>query len=150
MSPRKRPPEIGQRIAAARLRRGLSQGTVARRSGIAPSYLSRIENRKIQPSFKTVTRIASAMRISLAELADTELPSPRPCPVSRGGHCLLDLIRSELEVARGVKGETYTPREVQMLSRFAAWIKSVPPDRVRAMDILLQELGAVGGDRKRA
>lgn len=143
-------PEVGRRLAAARLQRGLSQGTVARLAGIAPSYLSRIENNKLQPSFRAVVRVARAMRVPFDEIAGIEpdvAQLPGACPVSNSGRCLLDLIHGEAEVAHGLPDEAYTPRQVRMLRRFARWIHGVAPDRQRAMEILLEELTRRVADR---
>jgi transcriptional regulator with XRE-family HTH domain len=134
-----RQPKVGQRLAAARLQRGLSQGTVARRAGIAPSYLSRIENNKVQPTFRTVSRVTQAMQVSFTEIAGAEPDSSgRVCPVSTSGQCLLDLIHSDIAKGKDVDG--FTTRQVRLLRRFAAWIQTVPVDRQRAMEILLEDL----------
>lgn len=130
-----RRPEVGQRLAAARLQRGLAQGELAKRAGLAASYLSRIENGHVQPSFRAVMEIAEALGASLHELADGP-PASRhgPCPVTARGHCLLDLIAEEPD------GEHYSPREVRLIKRFAAWLKRATPERQRALEILLDDL----------
>lgn len=56
--------ELGKRITAIRHQRGLSQATVARRVGVDPSYLSRIENEKVHPTVGTAVRIAVALRFA--------------------------------------------------------------------------------------
>jgi transcriptional regulator with XRE-family HTH domain len=134
---------IGRRLAAARLRRGLSQSLVARRSGLAPSYLSRIESGKISPTFATTMRIASALKLPLEELAGPKAAAEKtagPCPVTTGGFCLLDIIRSEQELRRGAPGEAFSPRQIRMMKRFASWLRAVGPERLRAMEVLLEEL----------
>lgn len=139
---------IGRRLAAARLQRGLSQGSVARRAGLAPAHLSRIETGKVHPTFHTVMRIATVLKVPLQELAisaDSSEHDRGPCPLTSRGRCMLDLIRSELEVERGVEGEAFTPRQVRLLRRFAAWLQGVPPDRLRAMEVLLEELTRSAG-----
>ncbi len=135
-------PNIGRRLCAARLRRGLSQGTVARLAGIGPSYVSRIENGRIQPSFRTVVRLQRALKADLEELA-----GPKPlgkhrglCPISTRGSCLLDLIRPETDFDHKPGGESYTPRQVRLLRSMASWIRTAPADRLRAMEILLKDL----------
>jgi len=143
MTAKPKRPDIGQRLAAARMRRGLSQGTVARLSGIAPSYLSRIETGKVHPTFRTVQNIAGSLKVSLDEVIG---PTPSHdhsdgrCPISTTGACMLDLIRSEVQVSRVASGEVYTPREVRLLQRLATWMKTVGPERLRAMEILLDDL----------
>lgn len=133
--------QVGHRLRSARLQRGLSQGTVARRAGIAPSYLSRVETESVQPTFRTVLRIQQALKADVVELLGQE-PEQRDgaCPVSTSGHCMLDLVRSETDALRAADGEYYTPREIRLLRRLAAWMKAVRPDRLRAMEILLEDL----------
>ena len=139
-------PDIGRRLCAARLQRGLSQGTVARLAGIGPSYLSRIENGRIQPSFRTVVRVQRALRADFEELAGPEQKSRGrgACPVSNRGRCLLDLIRSETDPAALEVEESYTPRQVRLLRRMAEWVRAAPGDRLRVMEILLEDLGRGG------
>ncbi len=130
-------PEIGQRLMAARLQRGLAQSEVAHRAGLAPSYLSRIENGHIQPSFRAVMEIAEALGASLHELA--EAPPAKggtrgACPVTAHGHCLLDLIAEEAD------DEHYSPREVRLIRRFTGFLKQASPERLRVLEVLLEDL----------
>jgi transcriptional regulator with XRE-family HTH domain len=114
---------------------------VAQRAGIAPSYISRLENGKIQPTFRTVQRLADALRISLHELSpDCPAPSRGGCPVSASGSCLLDLMRTESEVCRGLHGEAFSPRQIRLLKRFAFWLRNAAPDSQRAIEVLVDEL----------
>jgi len=129
--------DIGQRLAAGRLRRGLAQAEVARSASLAPSYLSRVESGKIRPTFATVMRIVNALGADLAEIVGPTIPKGRrkgACPVTAGGRCLLDMIGSEAD------RDHYSPREIRLLRRFAAWIKQVEPNRVRAAELLLGDL----------
>lgn len=138
-------PQVGRRLAALRARRGLSQGTVARLAGVAPSYLSRVENGKVQPTFPTLWRILRALRADFAELFGQESARAAEhagCPVSRSGQCLLDLIRSDREVAGDPTRRLYSAREVRLLARLAAWMKDAPAERVRAVEVLLEALSA--------
>ena len=135
------PPDIGPRLGALRARRGLSQGTVARRCGIAPPHLSRIENGRVQPTFSTVWRILRAMNGDLTEVLDPQSRAGRAhCPLTEHGHCLLDLIRTEDEVAREPMLEFYTPRETRLFHDLARLCKHRPRDLVRALEIVLREL----------
>jgi DNA-binding Xre family transcriptional regulator len=52
-----------------RAHRGLSREALAAAAGIAPSYLSEIETRRKPGSFAALAKIASALRISLDDLA---------------------------------------------------------------------------------
>jgi transcriptional regulator with XRE-family HTH domain len=134
--------DLGKRIAATRLQRGLSQGLVARRAGTDPSYLSRIETGKVHPTVRTAMRIASALRISLDDLLG---PSPpelkgRDCPVSTSGHCLMDLIDTGSETDGGGLPEKYSPRQLRLLGRFTRVVRRSDPNLMRALETLLDEI----------
>ncbi len=72
MTPKSRD-HVGLRMLATRLQRGLSQDAVARRAGLDPSYLCRIEGGKVNPTVRTVVRVAEGLRVSPNELLR---PSP--------------------------------------------------------------------------
>ena len=118
------------------------QRDVALGADLAPSYLSRIENGKVQPTFPTVMRIVRFLGADLSEISGP-VASPGskrgPCPVTSRGKCLIDLI--------GVTDDPdhYTPTEIRLLRRFALWIKSAKPDRVRAIEVLLEDLSTKTG-----
>lgn len=134
---------IGRRLANARLRRGLSQGTVARLAGLDPSYISRIETGRVHPTFRTMQRIAEAMRVPLAEIADAapnERPAAGPCPVSRSGICLMDLVRSEVDGGGRLDADLFTPTQIKLIRRFAEWVRTATRDRQRAMETLIRDL----------
>lgn len=137
------PHSVGQRLSAARLQRGLAQGDVARGAGLAPSYLSRIETGKVQPTFRTVMRIVRVLGADVSEIAGRETPEDAargPCPVTERGQCLVDLI--------GAAGnsERYSPAEIRLLRRFAVWMKRAKADRVRAIELLLSDLSNATGE----
>jgi transcriptional regulator with XRE-family HTH domain len=90
---------VGQRLCAARLQRGLSQGALAKLTGVSASYISRIETGKIHPTVRTASRLASILRISLQQLAMHQSPDGSVrgrCPVSASGQCLVDTLRPEV------------------------------------------------------
>jgi transcriptional regulator with XRE-family HTH domain len=135
--------EIGPRLAAIRASHGLSQGTTARLAGLAPAYLSRIETGRVHPTFTTVMRVLEALHADLDDLhpPDSHAPHRHPdCPVSARGECLLQLIRGSVEVARAEGREVYSPREVNILRSLARFMRTATPERVRAIEMLLQEL----------
>lgn len=140
---------IGQRIATWRSQRNLSQGVVAGRAGVHPSYLSRIENGKVHPTVRTALRIAEAMEVSLSDLVG---PSPalqdRPCPLTTSGSCMVDLIDPSRELQSSQNGETYSPAQVRLLRRFLALLRQSDPPLLRALDVVLAEMlggSTVGG-----
>jgi transcriptional regulator with XRE-family HTH domain len=61
---------LGERLRAARVRSGLSQGQLQVRSGVPKSRVSRYENGHLTPSLHTLRRLARALDISEATLLD--------------------------------------------------------------------------------
>lgn len=59
----------GRAVRIARGLRGLSQSDVAARSGVVPSYISRIESGERLPKPDVFSAIASALGLTAAELA---------------------------------------------------------------------------------
>src|SRR5258708_138238 len=52
---------IGETVRNYRLRKGMSQGDIEKRTGLLRCYLSRVENGHTIPSLDTLSQIASAM-----------------------------------------------------------------------------------------
>ena len=143
MTPEATFPDVGHRLAGARLRRRLSQATVARRAGIAPSYLSRIENGKVRPTFHTLVRVVRGLRASMDEIVSpdpADLAKHGACPISQDGLCMLELIRPEKGPVEQQLAEHYSARDIRMLRRMAAWLRSAGPEHVRALELLLDDL----------
>lgn len=65
---------IGTIIRAHRLQKGLSQGDIERKTGLLRCYLSRVENGHTVPSLDTLSKIASALDLPIAQFfADDSL-----------------------------------------------------------------------------
>ena len=133
-------PDVGQRLAAARLSRGLAQKEAARRAGIAASYLSRIETGKVQPTIGTTLQIVRALGARSEEIFGSggKKDSRGPCPLTTQGRCLLDLIGAEKAEGH------FTPREIRLIKRFTSWVEGAEATRLRAMEILLEDLTGAG------
>ncbi len=68
--------KLGSRIRELRKERGISLEELAKKSGVAVGSLSRIENGKGGGTFRTLEKVAEALRVSMAELYhDLEAPS---------------------------------------------------------------------------
>jgi transcriptional regulator with XRE-family HTH domain len=63
---------FGQRLRATRIRAGLSQSTLEEISGIPKARLSRYENDHVEPSIRTLGRLAKALDVSEASLLGEE------------------------------------------------------------------------------
>jgi transcriptional regulator with XRE-family HTH domain len=69
--PRRMDPQVGLARAIRKIRTdaNLSQRDLAQRMELDPSQMSRLERGDANPSWDTVRRIAAALEVSLAELA---------------------------------------------------------------------------------
>jgi transcriptional regulator with XRE-family HTH domain len=59
--------KIGIMIRSFRLQRGMSQGDIEKRTGLLRCYLSRVENGHTVPSLDTLSKIAHALDVPLAQ-----------------------------------------------------------------------------------
>jgi transcriptional regulator with XRE-family HTH domain len=133
---------LGTRIIQLRTRKGMSQRELSEHSGIAASYLSRIENRRLEPRPKTLRKIAEALSIPVAELFQ-ERPSELKtlqCVVTASGSCVMDLLRSSRGKAPRPGMESYSPRQLQLL-RMANYL--IQTGDARLVDSLEVILGAL-------
>jgi transcriptional regulator with XRE-family HTH domain len=67
IGPALKPAKIGTTIRVYRLQKGLSQGDIEKRTGLLRCYLSRVENGHTVPSLDTLSKIASALDMPLAQ-----------------------------------------------------------------------------------
>ena len=66
--------KIGTTIRAYRLQKGLSQGDIEKKTGLLRCYLSRVENGHTVPSLDTLSKIALALDLPIAQFfADDSL-----------------------------------------------------------------------------
>jgi transcriptional regulator with XRE-family HTH domain len=59
--------KIGTTIRAHRLHKGLSQGDIEKKTGLLRCYLSRVENGHTVPSLDTLSKIALALDLPIAQ-----------------------------------------------------------------------------------
>jgi transcriptional regulator with XRE-family HTH domain len=62
------PGTLGERLRAARLGHGLTLREAADRSGLSRAFISQVERGEVSPSVASLTKIAEALSIHLAEL----------------------------------------------------------------------------------
>ena len=134
--------DVSKRIVAARHRHRVSQSAVAKRAGIHPSYLSRIERGKVHPTVATAMRLATALRVSLNDLLG---PSPttqkdQPCPVSANGRCLMDLFDAGPDSGRTGDGEIYSSQQLRLIRKFLALLRHGSPGLLTALEGLVGEI----------
>jgi DNA-binding XRE family transcriptional regulator/quercetin dioxygenase-like cupin family protein len=76
-------PQIGERIRAERVGKGLSLRSLARAVGLSPSLISQIETGKCQPSVSTLYAITTALGISVEDVFEApEVTAPGPVAVT--------------------------------------------------------------------
>ena len=68
----------GRRLREVRVNRGLSEGEVADRSGLARAYISRVECGHTVPTIATLARWTDALEISLSHFFSAFVPQPPP------------------------------------------------------------------------
>ncbi len=69
---------LGRRIAAERIRRGWSKSDLARKAGLDPSYVTRLEAAKFEhPAFDKIQAVAGAFRVEVTTLTDPPPPEDR-------------------------------------------------------------------------
>ena len=73
-------PPFGQRLAAARARRGLSQQQLADRLGMSRDMIAYYECRAKNPTLEFLERAAEALRISVEELTGRAAARPTRKP----------------------------------------------------------------------
>jgi transcriptional regulator with XRE-family HTH domain len=69
-------PQFGANLRAARDQRGLSQEALAQRAGMDPAEIRRLESARRDPGIRVLTRLASGLGISPADLLDGIRYSP--------------------------------------------------------------------------
>ena len=139
---------IGTRLLQIRNQKGLSQRQLSQRCGLASSYLSRIENRRLEPRPKTLRRIAAALGVPISELFE-ERPGgeKQTCAITASGRCIMELLRSGRGRASRARAEGYTPRQLQLLRMANYVIQSGDSRLLGALDVLLSGLLAAAEGR---
>ncbi len=133
---------LGTRIMQVRNLRGLTQRQLSERTGIAGSYLSRIENRRLEPRPKTLRKIADALGIPVSELFQDRPGSPGAlqCVITPSGHCVMDLLRSGRGKPPQPGTESYSPRQLQLLRMAGYLIQTADARLLETLDVLLAAL----------
>jgi len=135
---------LGTRIMQFRNQKRMSQRQLSECTGIASSYLSRIENRRLEPRPKTLRKIAEALGVPVSELFQ-ERPGAMgslQCAITASGYCIMDLLRTGRGKPPQPGVESYTPRQLQLL-RMANYL--IQTGDVRLIDTLEVILGALLG-----
>jgi len=135
---------VGKSILRIRLERGMTQGEVGERAGLATSYVSRIENGHVQPTMNTLARVASALRVPASAIfrlhEGTAGDVKQRCPVSASGHCIGEQIRSAKGRAPRRKKARYGKEEMRLLKMADYVALHGSRDVRRALAVVLESL----------
>lgn len=121
--------EIGKRLRKLREAKGLSQGDIQERSGLARSFVSRFECGHEIPSLKTLERYALALEVPLYELfyGGGEQPEPPRPP---------DWVKGRL-----ANGEDFSKR------RLWRYVRDMNEANRKLLLALAQQMAKRGGNR---
>ncbi len=107
---------IGKTVLRIRRERRMTQSELGDRANLASSYVSRIENGRVQPSVVMLGRIAAALETSVVDLLAVDFAASEPldgrCPVSASGNCIGKQLRSNR--GRTPKGAEWTYGESEL------------------------------------
>ncbi len=143
---------VGKRILRLRLEANKTQREISEDTGLAVSYLSRLENGRITPTIPTLTKIAKALAVNVTAFFGQEpaLESGDRCPVSTSGRCVLD----QLLVGRGRKPDTkwegYTPQQLELLRLCDYLIHTGDKEIMNSLFTVLEALLNYSGSKARA
>jgi len=130
---------IGTRVMQIRNQKGVSQRELSERCGIAGSYLSRIENRHLEPRPKTLRKIAEALEVPLAEFFQDRAENLEgvQCVVTPSGKCIMDLMRSGQGKPPRPGAERYTARHLRLIRLAGYLIQCGDRRQLDALEVVL-------------
>jgi len=133
---------IGTRVMQLRTQKGITQRELSERTGLAGSYLSRIENRHLEPRPQTLRKIAAALAVPVSEIFQ-ERPAQLgtlQCVITASGNCVMDLLRSNRGKPAAPHVESYNPRQLQLLRMANYLIQTADARVLDSLDVLLSAL----------
>ena len=133
---------IGTRLIQLRNEKRLTQQELSERTGLAASYLSRIENRHLEPSPHTLRKIALALGVPMSEIfqdRSTQLGTLQ-CLVTASGNCVMNLLHSSHGKRSQSAEESYDPRQLQLLRMANYLIQSGDKRLLDSLEVLLGAL----------
>ena len=133
---------IGTRIIQLRNQKGLTQQQLSDLTGLAASYLSRIENRHLEPRPQTLSKIAAALGVPISEIfqeQSTQLGTLQ-CVITSSGNCVMNLLQSNHGKRSHSPAESYDPHQLQLLRMANFLIQTSDKRLMDALDVLLSSL----------
>lgn len=148
---------VGRRIRQLRLESRITQRELGEVTGLAVSYLSRVENGRLTPTLPTLTKIAGALSVPLTALFDATatIEARDLCPVSLSGRCVLDhpFVGRGKRSKKGV--ETYSLEQLEALRLCNFLLHTGDKELLRTLLTILKGLlalkqGANGNPKSKA
>lgn len=142
---------FGKQILRLRIQSRKTQQEISQLTGLAVSYLSRLENNHVTPSIRTLSKISKALNAPTSAFFDSEpvLEESDRCPVSTSGQCILD----QMLVARGRKpnghGEGYSPHQLEVLRQCNFLLHAGDREIVSSLSTMIKSLFALSISKKR-
>lgn len=133
---------IGTRIIQLRNEKQLTQQELSARTGLAASYLSRIENRRLEPRPGTLRKIAHALGVPMSEIFQerpTQLGTLQ-CVITSSGNCIMNLLHSSHGKRVRPTVDSYDPRQLQLLRMANYLIETGDKRLLDSLDVLLAAL----------
>ncbi|MBI4527610.1 MAG: helix-turn-helix transcriptional regulator [Deltaproteobacteria bacterium] len=140
---------VGKKLLKLRLQSKKTQHELGAATGMAVSYLSRLENDRIAPTVRTLSKVAGALGVPVTSFFESGavLEETDRCPVSVSGNCILD----QLFVGRGRKPkiavEGYSPQQLEALRLCNFLLHSQDKELLRALIITLKSFLALSDCR---
>jgi len=133
---------IGTRIIQLRNQKGLTQQQLSELTGLAASYLSRIENRHLEPRPQTLSKIAAALGITVSEIFQ-ERPThlgTLQCVITSSGNCVMNMLNSSHGKRTQPPEESYNPHQLQLLRMANYLIQTADKRLLDSLDVVLGAL----------
>jgi len=135
---------VAKALRRVRRERGMTQGEVGRKAGLANSYISRIENGHVQPTMGTLARLAAALGVPASSIfrmseRGAELLRHR-CPVSAAGDCIGEQIRNAGGRKPRSQKVSYGKEELRILRMADYLALHGSKDVRRSLTVLLEAL----------
>lgn len=141
---------VGRKIAQLRLKVGKTQQEISSHTGLAVSYLSRLENNRINPSVRTLGKLATALGVPISAFFDGEtiLEPGDSCPVSLSGRCILD--QSFVSQGRKPKNhlESYSSEQLELLRLCNFLLHTGDPEVLNALSTMMKSLLALAASQR--
>ena len=133
---------IGTRIIQLRNQKGLTQEQLSDLTGLAASYLSRIENRHLEPRPHTLSKIASALGVPMSEIFQERSAQlgTLQCVITSSGNCIMNLLHSSRGRPAPTTLESYNPHQLQLLRMANYLIQTADKRLLDSLDVLLGAL----------